>query len=360
MGGMNAHLDIKFEDGVVWLARIRLDDPMMPPMEVKEFTFESEVATLQFLGKTQVPTPELFYSAGYFAQDAVGVPFTLFQKLPGSALDWYNASATQRTKVMEKLVDIFLELEKHPFECTGSLYPPNSDDVIGGFAQELLFKSDRGTLGPYKSLESPLREMIRHHMDLVAAGEIAGPRVDKYLALQWQLGMIPRLLASVSSTGPFFLKHFEDKGDHILIDDEYNITGIIDWEFASTECKAYAFSSPCMMWPVAEYYDGKNELSPDELEFADMFKARGRGDMAEIVLNGRKIQRFLFFTGGGGATSSECEALFQGLRAALAVEGDEPIESYEEWKQKAIVEYGKTDLELQRLVSEAGQSKLDP
>lgn len=32
--------------------------------------------------------------------------------------------------------------------------------------------------------------------------------------------------------GPFFLKHMDDKGDHILVDDEYNITGIIDWIYA--------------------------------------------------------------------------------------------------------------------------------
>jgi len=51
---------------------------------------------------------------------------------------------------------------------------------------------------------------------------------------------------------------------------------------------------------------------------------------------------------------------FQGMRAALAVEGDEPIESYGEWKQNAIVEHGETNLELQHLVREAGQSDFDP
>ena len=31
---------------------------------------------------------------------------------------------------------------------------------------------------------------------------------------------------------PFFLKHTDYKGDHILGDDEFNATGIIDWTFA--------------------------------------------------------------------------------------------------------------------------------
>ncbi len=39
----------------------------------------------------------------------------------------------------------------------------------------------------------------------------------------------PSLMESTKAgTGPFYLKHFDDKGDHILIDEQYNITGIID------------------------------------------------------------------------------------------------------------------------------------
>jgi hypothetical protein len=94
---------------------------------------------------------------------------------------------------------------------------------------------------------------------------------------------LPNLLASVTDD-KFYLKHADDKGDHILIDEDYNITGISDWEFASTETKSLAFSSPCMMWPVQEYYDGSNDLSREEREFAQMFQRRGREDMAKMIL----------------------------------------------------------------------------
>lgn len=30
------------------------------------------------------------------------------------------------------------------------------------------------------------------------------------------------------NSGPFFLAHTDDKGDHILVDDDFQITGIID------------------------------------------------------------------------------------------------------------------------------------
>ncbi len=60
MGGQNCHIDIEFEDGTVWLARIRLDDPLLPPKPTRTHIFTSEVATLKFLEKTGVPAPKIY------------------------------------------------------------------------------------------------------------------------------------------------------------------------------------------------------------------------------------------------------------------------------------------------------------
>lgn len=150
--------------------------------------------------------------------------------------------------------------------------------------------------------------------------------------------------------GPgFFLKHFDDKGDHILVDADFNITGIIDWEFASAEPKALAFSTPCMLWPVGDFYEGMNELSAEEVEFGEIFEARAREDMGKIVRESRKMQRFTFFNGGGvSRDQEEFQALFTGLRTAWAGE-DEQQSSYEEWKGEAK-ERHKGDESLQSLL----------
>lgn len=39
----------------------------------------------------------------------------------------------------------------------------------------------------------------------------------------------------------FFIKYVDDKGGHLLIDDEYNVTGIIDWQFERVVPAADAF-----------------------------------------------------------------------------------------------------------------------
>lgn len=342
-------MDIEFQDGVVWLARIRLDDPLLPPKEVQAHIFLSEVFTLRFLEKTQLPTPKVFDYGLEGPENPVGVMFVIMEKLKGAPLEWHAATRTQKTKVMEQLANIYLELERHPFDLTGSITGSNESSHIGAFAQPPLFDSPKSSIGPFATLESSLKAMISQQLILTSDGEISSLAEDLYLSHCWRMSMVPTLVSHCNST-KFFLKHFDDKGDHILVDENYNISGIIDWEFASTETKAWAFSSPCMLWPVAKFYSGANELSPEELEFSNMFERRGRKDMADIVRNGRKAQRFLFFNGGDvSCDREEFEALFQGLRNAWAKDKEKPLSSYQVWKNAALEKYAG-DEGLQRIV----------
>ncbi|KAK0750535.1 hypothetical protein B0T18DRAFT_437704 [Schizothecium vesticola] len=275
---MNCYVDIEFADGVTWIARIRLDDPLLPPPAIQARIFLSEVATLEFLARMRVPAPRVY---GYELEapgNPVGTSYVLMEKLAGQPLDWNSASAEERARVMEQLADVYLELERHPIPQTGSASPLSGGAEpgrvqIGVFAQTPCFETAERGLGPLP--------------------------VDNYLGFLWRLQALPELVAgSASHAGP-----------------GYNITGIIDWEFASAEAKELAFSSPCMMWPVGKFYDGDNVLAEDEERFADIFERRGRGDLAEMVRGGRRWQRYLFFLGGGiPGDMAELEPLFQGLR----------------------------------------------
>lgn len=267
------------------------------------------------------------------------------EKLRGKALEWSTATAKQRSRVVEQLVDVYIELEKHPFTLTGSLELRSSNDTIvdsgvrnniGRFAQPLYFSSPSEGLGPYPTLKKAYEAIITRQMQFVSTKEVGSLRVDNYLSFLWRLSVLPTLVnQSTSAEGPFYLKHNDDKGDHILVDDEYNITGIIDWEFASLEPTESAFSSPCMMWPVAKFYDGDNDLSDEEKLFATLFDERGRPDLGDAVRRGRRWQRFFFSLGETiPADMEEFRGLFQGLRQSFA--GGKDIEPYEEWKREAL------------------------
>lgn len=353
IGGQNCHLDLKFDDGITWIVRLRLCDPWLPPQPVQDYVFLSEVATLEFLTETAVPSPKVYFYQLESPENPVGSSFILMEKMPGTALEWNDATSTQRTKVMQQLVDIFLELEKYPLKQTGSLVPANVRDKVGGFAQPPLFETPGKTLGPFSKLETAYTAMIKAQINAISNREISSLPVDNYLAFCWRLSALPALISSETNEGPFYLKHYNDKGDHILVDDDYNITGMIDWEFASAEAKDLAFSSPCMMWPVLDYYDGLNNLSQDETEFAQIFEFRGRKDISDIVLNGRRWQRFLFFVGGGvEEDQSTFESLFQGLRKSFAVDGEQKVSPYMDWKVEAINQYSKEHPVPQLLLTE--------
>ena len=350
-GGQNCNVDVEFQDGIVWLARIRLDDPSLAPKPIQAYVFLSEVFTLKYLGNIGIPVPEVFHYKTESSGNPVGVPFLLMEKLKGAALDWNSTTSAQKIKVLEQLADVFLALEKHPFPTTGSIYPSNGSIKVGAFALPPLFESPNTPLGPFDTLESSLRVVFALQRKLIVNGELSSLAIDKYLSHRWREEMIPEVVALHNEAG-FFLKHFDDKGDHIMVDEDFNITGIIDWEWASVEPKALAFSSPCMLRPVGDFYDGSNVLSPEEVELASIYERRGRNDMADLVRNGRKMQRLTFFLGGLSEEQKEFETLFQGLRAAWADDGSPPS-SYQTWKEEALKKY-EGDEQLQGLLRRTG------
>jgi len=153
MGNQNCHAEITFEDNVKWLARFRLARTSPPPREVREWILRSEAATMLYLQQhTRIPTPKVFDWACESDLDnpiGGGVGYILMEKLDGKPLDWQTASAEQREKVMQQLADIFIEIEKHPFNAMGSLVSDGDAYKVEGLAQQSTFRAGRGPLGPF-------------------------------------------------------------------------------------------------------------------------------------------------------------------------------------------------------------------
>lgn len=352
-GGQNLHVDIVFEDGVTWIARLRLDDPLLSPPVTRDLIVQSEVATLTFLARTKVPAPAVYHYTLSSTLDNVGVPYMLIDKLMGTPLDWQMLDVSKKPRVLSQLADIFIELRRHPLSQSGSLILDQAQCLsMGGFAQSQLFREPDLALGPFTSTGEAAQEIITFYREMYVSGELAKLPVDSYLAFVYRQSLVTDIYPRRKQQ-KFYLKHFDDKGDHILVDEEANITGIIDWEYASAESEYLAFSSPCMMWPVANYYKGNNELSAEEKQFAALLEQKGHSNLAEIVLNGRLHQRFWFFLGGGAPYDhGEFVALFNGLRKAYLDYSDDSagLEPYEEWRQAALERCKTSDPWLQRLL----------
>lgn len=350
MGGMNYHIEILFDDGVRWFARIRRFNATSPPADLRDYIMQSEVATLQFLSKTKVPAPKVF-DYGLQGQTPIGVGYILMEKLPGKSLRWSLASPEQRRKVMTQLADIYIELESYPFNAMGSLNQPGTDH-IGPFARESLtdyVNSQMLPLGPYNSPRDYLCTSIELNLRLIMKKELyAGREIDAFLVHRFLLDCVPEVLLHHSfDDGQFYLRHADDKGDHILIDSEYNLTGIVDWEWAHTEPKSAAFKSPIMLLPVADFYNGVNSTGKEESAFANTLEDKGSKHLAEIVGNGRLLHRFDFCCGYDFADWEGFLGLFQGLRDALNKDAGL---SWEDWKRNALNRYSE-DKRLQSLLT---------
>ncbi|KAK1978677.1 hypothetical protein LZ30DRAFT_762318 [Colletotrichum cereale] len=330
MGHQNCHAEVMFEDGVSWLARLPLTRTTSPPEEVRDFILRSEAGTLAYLhDRTSIPVPKIFdWACGSDPENQLGVSYIPMEKLHGMPLDWHSANLAQKEKVMQQLADFFLEIERHPVEALGSLLPVEGPAkfVVQGVAQHATYTMGaEGPLGPFtSSLEGSVAMLT-----MIASGEIgAYHSVDTYLTHRFRLDVANSLWGNEPAGGRFFLKHPDDKGDHILVNESYDI------EWTRTASKIEAFSSPCMMWPLGKFYEGSNELAPDERRLAEIFHEKGRDDLSNCPESPSDRKALL--------------DLFVGLKMAFNIE-DETWEGWEMWKGKALRKW-KDDKLLQSLL----------
>lgn len=133
----------------------------------------------------------------------------------------------------------------------GSLVPCDDHEAsVQGFALPSVFRPGAVPLGPFASSLEGSKAIIESYLAMMASGEIdANVPADVSTYHHFRLETLDRLWGDVSQGRQFFLKHPDDKGDHILVNDHYEIMGMIDWEWTVTVSGAEAFCSPCMMWP---------------------------------------------------------------------------------------------------------------
>lgn len=352
MGGMNYHIEVQFADGVNWLARIRRCNATSAPPELRNYILRSEIATLQWLSRTNIPVPKVF-DFNLDESNPVGVAYILMEKVPGHSVGnslCLASSLEQRKKVLSQLADIYVELLAHPLDAMGSLDDPISSH-IGPFARESLTDFQAGAMkpmAPCSSNEEFFTARIQLILDLILRQEIYTTRpVDAFLIHRFLLDAVSRVFSNHDlDDGKFYLRHADDKGDHIFVDDEFNITGIIDWEWAFTTPKSSAFNSLIGLLPVKDFYEGINDIGEGEIVFAEILEQSGHKDLGSIVRNGRLGHRFQFCCGYELSDWDGFLGLFGGLLKCL---GDEKDFNWETWEAKALAKY-RDDDRLQELL----------
>ncbi|KAM6487614.1 hypothetical protein HDV62DRAFT_400017 [Trichoderma sp. SZMC 28011] len=354
MGSANYHARVRFQDGSPsWLLRVpRVTSCVVGlPISLADYLISSEYATLKFLETTAVPAPRAF-SYGICSNGTdhgVGVAFLLMEELlgkpwTGEGVSGAMANDEEKARIWSELAEILAELERHPFPKAGSLCFQSSNVEVSAAA------SDRfGVLtpdGPFHNSTAYYTAFAEQYLELIADGQLYTEfPVDAYLVYRFlkdNVSQIAEQGGETKSPEKFFLKHVDDKGDHLLVDDDLHITGIIDWQMARVVPRREAFGPSLVTADMDALCTGKVSLSTDDVALTDALRQKGLYSMTSGVVD-EKIRRFFW----GLALESEWS---NALPLAIAIlEAFGIRQDWARWRETALKEY-ESDVRLKGLV----------
>ncbi|KAI0502843.1 hypothetical protein F5B22DRAFT_44568 [Xylaria bambusicola] len=354
MGCANYHARIRFHDGSPsWLMRVpRIASAAVGlPVSLADYLVRSEYATLNFLETTAVPAPRAF-SHGIASDGTdygVGVSFLLIEELPGrpwigQGVSGKDATRDEKLKVWNAVADILAELEKHPWPKAGSLCLQSSSIGISEVA------SDRFVVltpqGPFDTALSYYTAFAEQYLALIADDQLYTEYpVDAYLVYRFLKDNAVQLAQGASEARApekFFLKHVDDKGDHILLDENLNITGVIDWQMARLVPRREAFGPSLVTADMSALCQGEVSLSGDDIALADALKERGSPELANCMVD-EKARRFFW----GLALEPKWSYALPLANAILKVFGVD--QEWVTWREVALRDY-ETDERLKALI----------
>ncbi|KZW02732.1 hypothetical protein EXIGLDRAFT_759449 [Exidia glandulosa HHB12029] len=310
-GGRNIHFPITFDDGQCWLFRVRRDNKAAPNELTCRHLLLSEVATYNYLMSIGYPVPKVFdFAVDVESSHGIGMPYMLVEKLPGESLDtvaFAEYDDETRIRILRQAARLHVLLADNPLPAIGSLENPSSP-VIGPLDP---IRSSMTPLGPFiSSLDYWNARMDQMVNGIVQKRTFARNSLDAYLAALFFREHVQLVYSGDPADGDdgrkFFLRHTDDKGDHIILDDDQNIIGVVGVQLRVAQCP-----SAC-----------------------SILREMGRDDLATLVERGRPHwffeQCFRCDWTSNRFSVEFVPALLQSLNKNL---------TWDEWKEQALHTY---------------------
>ncbi|KAL3469723.1 hypothetical protein BJX99DRAFT_240795 [Aspergillus californicus] len=136
-----------------------------------------------------------------------------------------------------------------------------------------------------------------------------------------------------------------------MVDEELNVTGIIDWQMARV-VPAEAFGPSLVTAGMGDFYDSLSSVTIHDRALARLLKQKGEDDLADIMCRNEKLRRF-FFGLDVDFSWDETLLLIRGIWATFGIERDTDWNS---WKTELLQRYVH-DERLERIIERFG---LDP
>lgn len=347
-GRANYKARIRFHDGSPpWLIQVlRVTVFIGCPLALIDYLIRSEYATLKFLEGTAVPAPRAFAYGVTGHDHGVGISFLLMEELGGKLWNRQTATEHEKARVWRSLANIMVDIEKYPFSQAGSLILHANNFQLSAVASDKFLILD--PRGPFLNSAAYNTAFANQHLELIADRQLyAEYPVQAYLVYRFLKDSITQLGPYNGNTCPeqFFLKHVGDEGNHLLVDDNLNITGIIDWQMARVVPRREAFGPSLITADMARLSRGQVSLSTDDILLASALRERGLvATHSSLVVLDEKVRRFFW----GLAMQ---EKWFDALPLAQAILKVFGVNTpWTDWEKMALEKY-KNDKRLQQLIT---------
>jgi hypothetical protein len=222
-GQESAVLELHFGDNTFWVAKLRL--PPRPGIEYFSrkgiAEMESEIVTMHYVKKhTSIPVPEV-QGFNLDSGNSVGAEYMFMDALPGRLIVGLPQIPNEvKPKVYAQVVDIILQLSRLRMPFIGLLCRSENETHISGMIIEDYYRFKECSTATEFCLE---RARIYYQCKL------SGGNKD-HIVLAWLYEQaIAYFVQPESDNGPFPLRHPDLNNCNILYDEDYNITGVIDW-----------------------------------------------------------------------------------------------------------------------------------
>lgn len=214
--------------------------------------------------------------------------------MPGRPFYAHEATDEQRQHVFSQYSKYLTEVARRPLKTACSLRPSGNAMIESEVASDRFFHLEKQ--GPYGSAVEYFTSIADLHLDLDADGQlyVKYPR-EAYVFYKLLRDQVAPVLAQSSAVmDGYYLKHVDDKGDYLLVDENYNITAIIDWQFARFVPACEAFGPPLFTADMGQLYGGVGGLSESDKFLAGCLEIEGSTALAGIAKTSELACRFHF------------------------------------------------------------------
>ncbi|KAF4461319.1 Aminoglycoside phosphotransferase [Fusarium albosuccineum] len=258
-GMNNLVLKVIFSDGIDWIARIPHAPVNATSSREHAMDMLSEIATLKTLkNRTSIPVPQV-YGFDTSPSDPFGFPYIFMDYLEGRVLPSTiarQAPVAYHPKIAEQLAHVLFQLENLAFDRLGRIWcgencdePPRIIPLEQNVETIATAPEQTSLEWFYEMRQDQNRQALEGHAD-----------DPKWRTSCWILkSAISHIIIDDRLHGPFPLCHFDLHYGNLLFDDEYNLTGVLDWSQAATApLERLAVSPEFITFPMLEA--DKNQL----------------------------------------------------------------------------------------------------